>query len=258
MKNKPLFSVVTCAYNSGKYLQKNIDSVESQIFDNYEHIFIDGNSTDETVSMIKKYQQKYPDRIKLFSLAPKGISNAMNEGIRRSSGQFIIHLHSDDSFYSNTVLHEVSPLLNNNTVDWVYGKINTVNGNRERIGIFPTRRVFQLSSRWLLGFFNFVPHQAVFIRKSVFDRFGLFDEKLKIAMDYDYWLRISKKTKWRFINVTVSNFMISPHGASSSIKNRVLGRAEVANIRRKHLGLLSYAFSYLCEKLFQKLSKLYR
>jgi len=91
------FSIITCTYNSEKYLQENINSVESQIFHNFEHVFIDGNSSDKTIEIIKKYQKKYPHTVKLLQCEPKGISNAMNHGINQSSGQYIIHLHSDDS-----------------------------------------------------------------------------------------------------------------------------------------------------------------
>ena len=117
------FSIITCTYNSAVFLEKNINSVKKQMYENYEHIFIDGFSSDKTPEIIKKYKQENPENIIFFQTKPKGISSAMNEGIRKAKGDYLIHLHSDDSFFDKNVLQDVADFLEQNPgLDWLYGK----------------------------------------------------------------------------------------------------------------------------------------
>jgi len=195
------FSIITCTYNSAQYIQKNINSVKNQTCQNFEHIFIDGFSTDSTIEIIEKYRQEFPEKVKLFQFPAKGISNAMNQGIEKSSGEYLTHLHSDDSFYDNTVLQNVDEFIERkNKPDWIYGKINVVEKNDASVGTFPERKLLQLGknifSSYFLKFFNFIPHQAVFIKKKTIEKFGCFDESLKSSMDYDLWIKIRNKTKF--------------------------------------------------------------
>ena len=77
----PYFSIITCTCNAGKTLASCIESVENQLCDDFEHLFIDGFSTDETVSIILKYQARCPGKVRLYQLEPTGVTRAMNEGI---------------------------------------------------------------------------------------------------------------------------------------------------------------------------------
>lgn len=95
--NKPLFSIITCTYNSQKFIKKNLESVKAQIFMDYEQIIIEGQSSDKTVEIVKSFQKNNP-KIKLFSYPAKGISDAFNKGIKHSKGKYLFFLNSDDSF----------------------------------------------------------------------------------------------------------------------------------------------------------------
>jgi len=157
------FSIITCTYNSEKFIETNIKSVLSQTNDDYEHIFIDSNSTDSTLSIIKSY---YPNA-KIFQYPPKGISNAMNSGLKHAQGEYVIYLHSDDCFDSNIVLKDVTSFLEqNNFPDWIYGQIRYISENGNEIGIFPVSNILKKYSLWLISGYNYVPHQAVFIKKK--------------------------------------------------------------------------------------------
>src|SRR3989344_3422053 len=103
----PFFSIITCTHNSKKFLAKNIHSVDLQTFTDFEHIFIDGFSTDGTVDVISKYKRNNTKNIRMFRSKAKGISNAMNVGVRKAKGKYILHLHSDDYFYDSGVLNDV-------------------------------------------------------------------------------------------------------------------------------------------------------
>lgn len=198
------FSIITCTYNSRSFIEKNIESVKSQSDSDFEHIFIDGFSTDGTLEVIKQYQTEFPNQIKIFQFKPEGISKAMNQGIGKSVGEYLIHLHSDDSFFDNNVLQDTAEFLEkSNYPDWIYGKINVVTTNQNK-GVFPVKNIWQKKGNnfiknYFLKFYNYIPHQSVFIKKNVFEKLGFFDETLKCAMDLDLWLRIRNKTRWIFL-----------------------------------------------------------
>ena len=105
--NKPLISIITVCFNSIKTIKKTIEGVLSQTYGNYEHIFIDGGSTDGTIDLIKSYQQKYGNRLVLHVGEDKGIYDAMNKGIQLAHGQIIGIINSDD-WYDTSALAEVA------------------------------------------------------------------------------------------------------------------------------------------------------
>ncbi|MCX6762595.1 MAG: glycosyltransferase family 2 protein [Candidatus Moranbacteria bacterium] len=230
------FSIVTCTYNSDKYLQKNIDSVRNQIFDDFEHIFIDGFSTDKTLEIIEKYRQEFPEKVKLFQYPAKGIGNAMNKGVERSSGEYINHLHSDDSFYDNNVLLNIDQFTREKKdyPDLIYGKAKFISEN-SLFKIIPHRRIYHKFRYWLLLLTNYIPHQATFVKKTVFEKYGLFNEKYKNSMDYEMWLRLSKgKVNSCFFNSIISNFSMRTDSQSAiGGKNSVI---ENIDIQKKYIG----------------------
>ena len=158
--------------------------------------------------------------VKLVQQSPQGISAAMNEGVRQAKGTYLIHLNADDYLHNHKVLEEVVRLTSKHPEeDWFYGQIQTIEKDGTPIGIFPKHWVFQQAWFWLLKYVNYIPHQAVIIKRIVFSKYGLFDVQIKHLMDYDLWLRIAPKTSWRFINLVVSNYRVHEGGSTSSKEN---------------------------------------
>ncbi len=215
------FSIITCTYNSEKYIRRNIDSIKNQSFKNFEHIFIDGFSSDKTTSIIKSYQKEFPEKVKLFQFKPRGIGNAMNIGINKSSGKYIIHLHSDDSLFSPDTLKEINAfILINKNPYWIYGKALFINEIRGASRIIPHRKIYHKAKFWLLLATNYIPHQSVFIQKKIFKKYGYFNEKYKNSMDYEMWLRLLKNNVFPvFFNKTICNFFIHPDSQSTKGKS---------------------------------------
>jgi glycosyltransferase involved in cell wall biosynthesis len=248
------FSIITCTKNSAKYLADNIASVKAQSFTDFEHVFIDGNSTDGTVEMIKEYQLEMPDRVKFFQFEPKGISAAMNCGIEKSSGEFSICMNSDDSFYDDKVLEDVDNFLRANPeLDWIYGLANVVREDGSRILVYPNKPLLHFNKsksfigRYLMKIFRFVPHQAVFIKKSVFDKFGNFDESLRIEMDADLWFRIRNKTNWSFFKCIICNFRMG--GESTSSSNKQKNMENIRNVQKRYLNPAEYFLVGILNKI---------
>jgi glycosyltransferase involved in cell wall biosynthesis len=257
MTKNPFFSVITCTRNSVGFVSKNVTSVKSQEFKDYEHIFIDGLSTDGTLKFIKKYRLQNPKRVKLFLYPPLGVSTAFNKAIKKSSGEWIIFLNSDDSFYDKNVLKDVHNYLEKNSkIDWLYGKINVLYEN-DVMGKFPNKRIFETSDSNLLKFVNFIPHQAVFMKKEVFTKFGLFDEKLYSSMDYDLYLRIAKKTRWTFYNRIISNYLIHAGSVSSSLSTRAKNLENLRKVQQRYLNLIELPVAVFTNSFINHINKIY-
>ncbi|MBT8552001.1 glycosyltransferase [Polynucleobacter paneuropaeus] len=238
------FSVITCTFNSEKHLLECINSVEMQNHGNYEHIFIDANSSDSTISIIHEYMARSNANVRLYSRAPRGISDAMNYGVNVAHGDVIVHLHSDDFFSSPSVFSEVRDIFLSKHVSLVIGNCR-LTGRRVQSFTFPSGifrwPIFKLLFIPLLFHINFVPHPSTFIKASVFERFGLFKEDFKVAMDYEFWLRVLKFNNYYLANSVFSVYRFSENTISSKYAN-LTSRELISAIRlnrSKHL--ISYA-----------------
>ena len=177
-------SLITAVYNRVNTIGHTIESIQSQTYTNTEHVIQDGGSTDGTLAKIQKMKTATSHFV---SEPDAGIYDAINRGIVRASGDIIGVLHSDDFFSDNRVLERVALAFTDDTVDGVYGDLDYVAVDE------PTRIV----RRWRSGKYSrsklqrgwMPPHPTLFLRREVFERWGLYDTNLRIAADYDAILR---------------------------------------------------------------------
>ena len=180
MKNK--ISIITVTKNSEKYLEKNILSVHKQKYKNYEHIIIDGKSTDKTIDIINKHKRK----IKYFiSEKDSGLYDAMNKGIKKSTGDIIGILNSDDIYYNKT-LNIVNKYFNKyQKLDFLFGSVYK---HKLLHGYFPKK------IKWSFGFYS--THSiGFFIKKKAHKKVGSYNTKYKYSADYDLFYRLIVKRK---------------------------------------------------------------
>lgn len=254
----PRISIITCTLNSANYIQKNVSSVKNQNYQNLEHILIDGYSQDGTYEELLRSAKK-DRRLKLYRFPARGVSNAFNKGISKCSGKYILFLNSDDYLYGKNVISSVVRFLNKNKdLDWIYGKISVIETDGKRVGVFPKRKIFQISNRTILKYKNYIPHQAVFIKKEVFQKYGPFDKSLKINMDTEYWLRISKVTKWRFFDRIVSNYTLREDALSTSKKLRGQNLKYLEIAQSKHLSFIERNVAKIVNRIIDSFNKMYR
>jgi len=178
----PKISIITIAFNSEEYLQQTIQSVAAQTYSDIEYIVVDGGSTDGTLEIIRNNEQ-HIDR--WISEPDNGISDAMNKGIALASGDFIYFLHSDDYLGSSDAIEESCRHLT--TTDDIF----LFNIYLENDGVKALHQPRGLSP-WL-RFKNGVYHQSTICSKRLFEDIGLFDESLRIGMDYDFFLRAYRR-----------------------------------------------------------------
>ena len=185
----PLVSIITTAYNSEKTIRDTLISVASQDYPNIEHIIIDGNSTDKTLSLISGFAHV----TKVISEKDSGIYDAMNKGLRVSTGEIIGLLNSDDFYVSTTVIRQVVEKLMTDQTDSLYGDLVYVHPEETR----------KVKRTWIAGKFHprkflygwMPPHPTFFVRRKIYEVLGEFNTNLKSAADYELMLRFLYKSK---------------------------------------------------------------
>jgi glycosyltransferase involved in cell wall biosynthesis len=177
----PLVSIVTPSFNQGVYLRRTIDSVLSQSYSNIELIVMDGGSTDDSVSILKDYN----DRITWVSEPDNGQTHAINKGMRRARGEILAYLNSDDVLLPGAIERVVEYFANHPPTMMVYGKAFYIDEVDRITGDYRTEPY----SRERLAEECIICQPATFWRRSLTALIGDFDERLHFVMDYDYWLR---------------------------------------------------------------------
>lgn len=181
-----LISIVTPTFNSRETVLDTLKSVHGQSFSNIEHIIVDGVSKDDTLELVKEFFESRPGiNYKIICEKDQGIADAFNKGIREASGDIIGVLNSDDYYYHDDVLNEVYQAFQNESLDFVHGKIffeDDVFGSNIRNPL--------MCSPLLALPYN---HPSMYFKKKVYDEVGLFDISFRFSMDYEWVLRLYDK-----------------------------------------------------------------
>ena len=181
-------SIITIAFNSEETIEDTIKSVIAQDYKDVEYIIIDGGSTDDTLQIVEKYKDKIA---KVVSEPDKGIYDAMNKGVRASTGELVGILNSDDFYASETVLSEIAQAIGDK--DSIYADLVYV----DRENIEKVVRYWKAGEYKEDCFFKgwMPPHPTFFLRKRLYDKYGDYNLKLKSAADYELMLRMLHKHK---------------------------------------------------------------
>jgi glycosyltransferase involved in cell wall biosynthesis len=246
MQTTPKFSIVTCTWNSAATLADTLASVRRQTCQDVEHIFVDGGSTDATLDMIAAY----PGNKRVLRDVGGGISRAMNQGIAAARGQYVAHLHSDDYYAADDVLAVVAERFDRDQVDWVFGTVQVLKDG----ALVPPHALLPFSYRSFAAGRAWVAHPAVFVRRSAFDRVGVFDERLKYAMDVDLWLRLGRVARPATVDRALTIFR--EHAGSVSSANKIKARQEEFQVRKRYLRQAPLAFGIYCLRYLKRMRAL--
>jgi glycosyltransferase len=168
-------SIVTVCYNSAEYIEEAIESVLSQDYDNFEYIIIDGGSTDGTLNIIRKYEDKLAYWV---SEPDKGLYDAMNKGIARAEGDIVGMINSDDYYLPGAFKKVVKAFEDKNLDEYIFwGDI--MHGDERVLGW----------REWNVKRGAFAPHPSMFCPKKIYDRIGTYSLDYKILADYDFMYR---------------------------------------------------------------------
>jgi len=214
-QNKPLITIITVVYNGDKYLEKTIQSVLLQSYDNIEYIIIDGGSTDDTLKILKKYSAVIDYCI---SEKDDGIYHAMNKGLSLAFGDYIGILNADDWYELNAVQLSVNHLKNNDVL-YSYGDIRFLKEG----ATFDKKPIKKELLREKVLQEMAIPHISLFIGKSVYKSLGLFDTSFRIAGDHEFLVRmIHNEVKGIYTGKIIGNAYdggVSQHGLGANIES---------------------------------------
>ena len=194
----PLISIITITRNSEKYLEETIKSVVGQDYPHLEYVIVDGGSTDGTIKIIKKYNGKIS---KWVSEPDRGIADAMNKGIGMSSGDVIGIIHSDDFYADPTVLRRVADAFSHSPdIKALYGIQDYIDPATGKTLLTWGREADPSEIKKRM----YIPHPTLFVKKEVYDAIGLFKLDYRVAMDYEFAIRLTKYTRPYFLNYKIA------------------------------------------------------
>jgi glycosyltransferase involved in cell wall biosynthesis len=210
-------SIITVCYNSATTIEKTILSVASQTYKNIEYIIVDGNSKDNTVAIVKNYENKVS---KWISEPDKGLYDAMNKGIAMASGDLIGILNSDDTFNSNTVIEEIANFHIQNSIEASVGNILQHKENGKIVRLYSSK--YWSPEKLKIGFMP--PHPSIFFKKELFDKFGNYDLGFKIGADYELITRFFLKNNitWKYSGITTTAMLVGGLSSSGSSSYKLI------------------------------------
>jgi glycosyltransferase involved in cell wall biosynthesis len=191
----PKISVITVVFNAAKTLEATIDSVVAQTNKNHELIIIDGGSTDGTLEILKNQRA---ENLFWTSEPDEGIYDAMNKGIKKATGEWIIFLGADDKFYNDQVLESVFSKSNYESIDFIYGNVKSGAYKGLYDGEFNYEKLLRKN----------ISHQSIFYHKNIFDKIGSYNLKYKTHADWDFNLRCfeNKELQIKYVDNIIAEF----------------------------------------------------
>jgi glycosyltransferase involved in cell wall biosynthesis len=234
MLTTPKITIITPTFNSVEYVQAALESVSNQSYKNVEHLIIDGYSTDGTVEIVKKFQKEYP-HIRLISEKDNGIYDAMNKGIKASSGDWLYFLGSDDRIINNGVLENIHSIILSVDCDVIYGNVFSKRFNGRYDGEFTYKKILSQN----------ICHQSVFFKKTIFKKTGLFNLKYKSHADWNHnfqWF-LSPYIKKKYYDIIIAEY--ADEGYSSSNYDKIFEKDKIINFMQYGNKTIPFNFKLL-------------
>jgi glycosyltransferase involved in cell wall biosynthesis len=229
-------SIVTTAYNSEKTIKRTIESVLNQTYPDIEYWIIDGSSSDGTIDIIRSFEPRFNGRLHWISEKDEGIYDAMNKGVSRSTGDVVGILNSDDFFTSNDVISRMTEHFTDD-LDAVYGDVHFVKSNNLKKSVrYYSGKQFR---PWMIRFGFIPPHPSLYIRRSIYEKYGLYDTSYRISADVDLIARLSyvHKISMKYIPMDFVTMLVGGE-STKNLRNRWIGTKEDLKACRK-LGIKS-------------------
>ncbi|MER3422188.1 MAG: glycosyltransferase [Nitrospiraceae bacterium] len=233
-RDLPLVTVVTPSYNQGRFIRETIESVLSQDYPHIEYMVLDGGSTDETTAILKSYDGRFfwisePDR---------GQAHAINKGWQRARGEILAWLNSDDVYLPGAIRRAVDYLSRNPHFGMVYGEGHHMAVDGRVIERYPTE---PFNPERLIDT-CYICQPATFIRRNVIEEIGFLDESLNFCMDYDLWIRISRKYALGYMPQYLAQTRF--YSESKTLGQRVAVHREALRMLHRHYGFVPLTWAY--------------
>ena len=224
--DKPLITIITAVFNGEDYLEESILNVINQTYNNVEYIIIDGGSTDGTLEIIKKYSSEIDYWI---SEKDSGVFDAWNKALKLSQGQWIGFLGADDFYELNAIQKYVENINLLSEVEFISSKSNYITKDKKFLKI--------IGKAWNWKDFSIymnVVHPGSLHRKSLFEKYGIYDVNFPVCADYEFLLRAGDKLKAGFVNEVLCNFRIGGQSYGDSHWGMSEIFKEIYQVKSKH------------------------
>lgn len=208
----PLITIITPVFNAAAVVAQCIESVLMQVGDNYEHLIINGLSTDDTAAIVQRYQQTNT-HIRLYTENDAGVYDAMNKGVGLAKGQWILFLGADDTLYEANVLQTITTYIRQQPhCELLYGDVFYTAYDKWYDGRFDTEKILRRN----------VCHQAIFYHHTVFEKEGLYTLDYRTEADYEMNLKCWLGNRITHCYVPLKVAVYADHGMSAAGRDPLL------------------------------------
>ncbi len=235
-------SVITVTLNNSIALEKTIKSVMEQTYSDIEHIIIDGGSIDGSLAIIKRWQQRFPDKIKYVSEADSGVYNAINKGIALATGDIIGLLHGNDFFSSDGILAQMVEKMNETKAPMIYGDIHYINPQDGNTVRNYSARDF---SPEMLRKGIAPPHPSLYLRREIFKRHGVYKEDYRVAADFEMFVRLMLVNDVKAVYLPADMVTMTTGGLSTRLRHRLITNTAEKYRALKENGIKTNLFTLL-------------
>jgi len=204
----PRVSIVTPSYNQGQFIEETIRSVLLQGYPHLDYIVIDGGSSDNTLDVLRRYQ----DHLYWVSEPDRGQADAINKGLKMSRGEVLAYLNSDDTYLPGSIRLVASYFRAHPDVGMVYGDCQVVDARGKVLGLM---RGHEFNLHRLIHRAEIIPQQTAFWRREAVEQVGPFDTGLQYSMDYDFFVRVGRAFLVVYIPQPLACFRL--HGVSKTV-----------------------------------------
>ena len=238
-------SVITVTYNAASVLQRTLDSVKEQTFQQVEHLIIDGASKDDTMTMVEAYQAQCPYEVVVLSEPDKGLYDAMNKGLRLATGDYLVFLNAGDTLHANDTLETiVKQTVGNQQPGVIYGDTAVTDGDGNFLYLRRLRPPKQLSWKsFRQGML--VCHQAFYALTAIAKDIP-YDLRYRYSADVDWCIKVMKEAERRQLPLVNTHTVVANYleEGQTTIHHRA-SLKERFDVMRRHYGLISTVFMHL-------------
>ncbi len=224
----PLVSIITPSLNQGRFIEAAILSVLDQTYPNIEYLVLDGGSTDDTLDILRRYE----NRLRWWSAADDGQADAINQGMRRARGAILAWLNADDLLVPGAVQTVVDYFQTQSAAAFVYGDAEALDAHGRSYGL--RIHVHQTSLDELVNVVDAIVQPTAFWRREVWETVGELDTALHYALDYEYWMRVARQFELVYLPVCLARERL--YGGAKTARGQLERLHEIELVARRHGG----------------------
>ncbi len=237
-KRRPLITVITPSYQQGQFIERTLRSVLEQGYPRLQYLVVDGGSTDDTLGILERYKKLYPESFWYVSESDRGQAHALNKGLALARGKIIGWLNSDDTYSAGSLLAIAAAFEEQPKCGVIYGHGRYISEEDDDLGAYATRRDCNLLT---LADDCPICQPTLFWLRSLAERGIGLDETLQYCMDYDLWIRLSRETRFGFVDRLLACSRMYPANKTSRCRAAVLD--EIIDVVKRHYGYLPHSWA---------------